>query len=192
MAQRVTELLLAWGDGDVSALDQLIPLVHAELRRIAARYLARERQGHTLQPTALVNELYLRLVDVERVRWQNRAHFLAVAARLMRRVLVDFARSRRYQKRGGGGERVAFHEALIVDVGRGHDLLALDDALDELARVDERQSQIVVMRFFAGLTVEEIAGVLGVSGATVMRDWKLAKSWLLRELDRTKPEATSQ
>jgi RNA polymerase sigma factor (TIGR02999 family) len=192
MAERVTELLLAWGDGDVSALDQLIPLVHAELRRIAARYLARERRGHTLQPTALVNELYLRLVDVERVRWQNRAHFLAVAARLMRRVLVDFARSRRYQKRGGGGERVPFHEALVVDVGRGHDLLALDDALDELARVDERQSQIVVMRFFAGLTVEEIAGVLGVSAATVMRDWKLAKSWLLRELDRTKPEATSR
>jgi RNA polymerase sigma factor (TIGR02999 family) len=138
--------------------------------------MARERLGHTLQPTALVNEVYLRLVEVERVRWQNRAHFLAVAARLMRRILVDFARSRRYQKRGGGGERVAFDEALIIDVGRGHDLLALDDALDELARVDDRQSQIVVMRFFAGLTVDEIAGVLGVSTATVMRDWKLAKS----------------
>jgi RNA polymerase sigma factor (TIGR02999 family) len=151
--------------------------------------MARERLGHTLQPTALVNEVYLRLVDVERVRWQNRAHFLAMAARLMRRVLVDFARSRRYQKRGGGGERVTFDEMLVVDVGRGHDLLALDDALDELARVDGRQSQIVIMRFFAGLTVEEIAGVLDVSAATVMRDWKLAKAWLLRELDRTAPEA---
>jgi RNA polymerase sigma factor (TIGR02999 family) len=189
MAQRVTELLLAWGEGDQSAFDQLIPLVHAELRQIAARCMARERLGHTLQPTALVNEVYLRLVDVERVRWQNRAHFLAMAARLMRRVLVDFARSRRYQKRGGGGERVTFDEMLVVDVGRGHDLLALDDALDELARVDGRQSQIVIMRFFAGLTVEEIAGVLDVSAATVMRDWKLAKAWLLRELDRTAPEA---
>jgi RNA polymerase sigma factor (TIGR02999 family) len=189
MAQRVTELLLACGDGDLSALDQLIPLVHAELRQIAARCMARERLGHTLQPTALVNEVYLRLVDVERIRWQNRAHFLAVAARLMRRILVDFARSRRYQKRGGGGQRVAFDEALVVDVGRGHDLLALDDALDELARVDDRQSQIVVMRFFAGLTVEEIAGVLEISPATVMRDWKLAKAWLLRELDRTNLEA---
>jgi RNA polymerase sigma factor (TIGR02999 family) len=189
MPQRVTELLLAWGEGDRSALNQMIPLVHAELRHIAARYMARERLGHTLQPTALVNEVYLRLVDVERVRWQNRAHFLAVAARLMRRILVEFARSRRCQKRGGGGEGVAFDEALVIDVGRGHDLLALDDALDELARVDDRQSQIVVMRFFAGLTVEEIAAVLGVSTATVMRDWKLAKSWLLRELDRTNPEA---
>ena len=190
MAPRVTELLLAWGEGDQSALNQLIPLVHDELRRIAARYMARERLGHTLQPTALVNEVYLRLVDVERVRWQNRAHFLAVAARLMRRILVDFARTRRYQKRGGGNERVTFDEALMIDVGRGHDLLALDDALDGLARVDDRQSQIVVMRFFAGLTVEEIAGVLGVSNATVMRDWKLAKSWLLRELDRTNQEAS--
>jgi RNA polymerase sigma factor (TIGR02999 family) len=189
MAQRVTELLLAWGDGDLSALNQLIPLVHAELRQIAARCMARERPGHTLQPTALVNEVYLRLVDVERVHWQNRTHFLAMAARLMRRILVDFARSRRYQKRGGGGERVTFDETLVVDIGRGHDLLALDDALDELARVDARQSQIVVMRFFAGLTVEEIAGVLGISAATVMRDWKLAKAWLLRELSRTNLEA---
>lgn len=185
MAQRVTELLLAWGDGDQTALDQLIPLVHAELRRIAARYMARERAGHTLQPTALVNEVYLKLVDVERVRWQNRAHFLAVAARLMRRILVDLARSRRYRKRGGGVEHVAFDETAVIDIGRGHDLLALDDALDGLARVDARQSQIVVMRFFAGLTIDEIAGVIDVSPATVMRDWKLAKSWLLRELDRT-------
>lgn len=185
MAQRVTELLLAWGDGDQTALEQLIPLVHAELRRIAVRYMARERAGHTLQPTALVNEVYLKLVDVERIKWHNRAHFLAVASRLMRRILVDVARSRRYRKRGGGAEHVAFDEAVLIDVGRGHDLLALDDALDELARVDGRQCQIVVMRFFAGLTNEEIASVLDVSPATVMRDWKLAKSWLLRELDRT-------
>ena len=188
MAQRVTELLLAWGEGDHAALEQLIPLVHAELRRIARRYMAGERRGHTLQPTALVNEVYLRLVDLERVRWQNRAHFLAVAARLMRRVLIDFARSRGYQKRGGDVERVAFDEALLVDVGRGHDLLALDEALDELARVDSRKSQIVVMRFFGGLSVEEVATVLNVSAATVTRDWKLAKSWLLRELDRTTTE----
>jgi RNA polymerase sigma factor (TIGR02999 family) len=187
MAQRVTELLLAWGEGDQAALEQLIPLVHAELRRIAARYMARERYGHTLQPTALVNELYLKLVDVERVRWQNRAHFMAVAARLMRRILVDFARSRRYRKRGGDIQHVSFDEAVVVDIGRGHDLLALDDALDELARVDARQSQIVVMRFFGGLSVDEVANVLNISPATVMRDWKLAKSWLLRELDRTRP-----
>ena len=188
MAQRVTELLLAWGEGDHAALEQLIPLVQAELRRIARRYMAGERRGHTLQPTALVNEVYLRLVDLERVRWQNRAHFLAVAARLMRRVLIDFARSRGYQKRGGDVERIAFDEALLVDVGRGHDLLALDEALDELARVDPRKSQIVVMRFFGGLSVEEVATVLNVSAATVTRDWKLAKSWLLRELDRTTTE----
>jgi RNA polymerase sigma factor (TIGR02999 family) len=185
MPQQVTELLLAWGDGDQGALDQLIPLVHAELRRIAARYMAQERPGHTLQPTALVNEVYLKLVDVERVRWQNRAHFLAVAARLMRRILVDFARSRRYRKRGGGVQHVAFDETAVIDIGRGHDLLALDDALDELARVDARQGQIVVMRFFAGLSIEEIAKVMDLSTATVGRDWKLAKSWLLRELDRT-------
>jgi RNA polymerase sigma factor (TIGR02999 family) len=188
MAQRVTELLLAWGEGDHAALEQLIPLVHAELRRIARRYMAGERRGHRLQPTALVNEVYLRLVDLERVRWQNRAHFLAVAARLMRRVLIDFARSRGYQKRGGDVERVAFDEALLVDVGRGHDLLALDEALDELARVDSRKSQVVVMRFFGGLNVDEVATVLNVSAATVTRDWKLAKSWLLRELDRTTTE----
>jgi RNA polymerase sigma factor (TIGR02999 family) len=189
MAQRVTELLLAWGNGDQAALEQLIPLVHAELRRIASRYMARERAGHTLQPTALVNEVYLRLVNVDRVRWENRAHFMAVAARLMRHILVDFARARRYQKRGGGKHVISFDETIVIDVGRGHDLLALDDALDELARVDARQSQIVIMRFFAGLTVEEVANVLDISVATVMRDWKLAKAWLLRELDRTKPEA---
>ena len=188
MARRVTELLLAWGEGDETALDQLVPLVHAELRCMAARYMAGERVGHTLQPTALVNELYLRLVDVDRVRWQNRSHFFAVAARLMRRVLVDSARSRGYQKRGGGAERVTFDEAIAIDIGRGHELLALDDALAALAQLSPRQSQVVEMRFFGGLSIEEIASVLGVSAATVMRDWKLSKSWLLRELDRPKPE----
>ncbi len=191
MARQVTELLLAWGEGDETALEQLVPLVHVELRRMAARYMAGERAGHMLQPTALVNELYLRLVDVDRVRWQNRAHFFAVTARLMRRVLVDFARSRGYRKRGGGAERVVFDEALVIDIGRGHELIALDDALAQLATISPRQSQIVEMRFFAGLSVEEIAGVLDVSAATVMRDWKLSKSWLLRELDRTTPDARS-
>jgi RNA polymerase sigma factor (TIGR02999 family) len=150
---------------------------------MARRYMARERGGHTLQPTALVNELYLRLVDVERVKWQNRAHFLAVAATLMRRVLVEFARARRSRKRGGRAEHVAFDEGLVIDVGRGHDLLALDEALEALARLNRRQGQIVEMRFFGGLTNEEIAAALGISAATVMRDWKLAKAWLLRELN---------
>ncbi len=174
--------------GDEHALEQLIPLVHAELRRMARRYMAGERRDHTLQPTALVNEVYLRLVDLERIHWQNRVHFMAVAARLMRRVLIDFARSRGYQKRGGDVQRVAFDECLAVDVGRGHDLLALDEALDELARIDSRKSQIVVMRFFGGLSLEEVAAVLDISAATVARDWKLAKSWLLLELDRTRTE----
>jgi RNA polymerase sigma factor (TIGR02999 family) len=189
MTRQVTELLLAWGDGDQAALEQLIPLVHAELRRIAARYMARERAGHTLQPTALVNEVYVRLVDVDRVKWQNRAHFLAVSSRLMRRILVDFARARGYQKRGAGVRHVPIDEGAIIDIGRGHDVLALDDALDALARVDARQTQIVVMRFFGGLTNDEIAGALGISAATVMRDWKLAKAWLLCELDRTRAES---
>ena len=191
MTRQVTELLLAWGDGDQSALEQLIPLVHAELRRIATRYMARERAGHTLQPTALVNEVYVRLVNVDRVKWQDRAHFLAVSSRLMRRILVDFARARGYKKRGAGVRQVPFDETGTIDVGRGHDVLALDEALDALARLNARQSQIVVMRFFGGLTNDEIAGALDISAATVMRDWKLAKAWLLRELDRTGTETGS-
>ena len=191
MTQQVTELLLAWGEGDQAALEQLIPLVHAELRRIAARYMARERAGHTLQPTALVNEVYVRLVDVERVKWQNRAHFLAVSSRLMRRILVDFARTRSYKKRGAGARHVPFDDTAIIDIGRGHDVLALDDALDVLARINARQSQIVVMRFFGGLTNDEIASALDISAATVMRDWQLAKTWLLRELDRTRTGSRS-
>lgn len=178
----VTQLLLAWGDGDESALTRLMPLVHGELRRMARRQMRRERDGHTLQTTALVNEVYLRLVDLSRVQWQDRAHFLAMSARLMRRVLVDHARSRGYLKRGGGAVRVSLTEALVVDDRRAPNLVALDDALDALAAVDERKSRVVEMRYFGGLSVAETAEALGVSPETVMRDWRLAKVWLLREL----------
>ena len=159
-----------------------MPLVHEELHRIARRHMGHERGGHSLQPTALVNEAYLRLIDVQRVRWQNRAHFFAMSARLMRRILVDFARSRRYQKRGGGGQKVSLDEGMLVGGEPGRDLVALDDALNQLAAVDSRKSQVIEMRFFGGLSVEETAEALSVSVDTVMRDWKLAKSWLLREL----------
>jgi RNA polymerase sigma-70 factor (ECF subfamily) len=178
----VTQLLLAWGQGDQGALAQLMPLVHDELRRLARRHMGHERPGHTLQATALVNEAYLRLVDVRQMRWQNRAHFFAMSARLMRRILVDAARVKGYQKRGGGAERVSFDEALIVSPERGDALVAVDDALHALAVVDARKSHVVEMRFFGGLSVEETAEALHVSVETVMRDWKLAKVWLLREL----------
>ena len=179
---QVTGLLLAWSKGDDAALEQLIPVVHAELRRIARRHIAGERVGHSLQATALVNEAYLRLVDVRRMKWQDRAHFFAMSARLMRRILVDFARSRGYQKRGGDVQKVSFDEGLVVSNERGTDLVALDDALTALAGVDVRKSQVIEMRFFGGLSVEETAEALHVSPETVMRDWKLAKAWLLREL----------
>lgn len=179
---QVTGLLLAWGQGDEAALTQLIPLVHDELRRIARRCMAGERAGHSLQATALVNEAYLRLVDVQHVDWQNRAHFLAMSARLMRRILVDVARSKRYQKRGGGAVRVTFDEALAVTNEPGQDLVALDEALQALATVDARKARVIELRFFGGLSVEETATVLAVSADTVMRDWKLGKAWLLREL----------
>ncbi len=179
---QVTRLLLDWGKGDQDALEQLIPLVHEELRRVARRYMAHERAGHTLQATALVNEAYLRLIDIRQVRWQNRAHFFAMSARLMRRILVDFARSRRYQKRGGGAQKVSLDEALMLCPERGTDLVALDDAVTALAAVDPRKARVVEMRFFGGLSVEESAEALHVSVDTVMRDWKLAKAWLLREL----------
>ena len=177
-----TSLLLAWGRGDQSALDQLMPLVEDELRRLARRHMARERAGHTLQATALVNEAYLRLIEVNQVQWQNRAHFFAMASRVMRRILVDAARARRYQKRGGGAERVSLDEALVVSSEPRHELIALDDALNALATFDVRKSQVVEMRFFAGLSVEETAEALHVSADTVMRDWRLARVWLLREL----------
>jgi RNA polymerase sigma-70 factor (ECF subfamily) len=168
----------------------LIPLVHAELRRLARRQMGRERQGHTLQATALVNEAYLRLIDIRQVRWQNRTHFFAVSARLMRRILVDFARSRLYQKRGAGAPKVSLDEALLVAPGRGKDLVALDDALLALSAFDPRKGQVVELRYFGGLSVEETAETLHVSPDTVMRDWKLAKVWLLRELGKApQPEA---
>jgi RNA polymerase sigma factor (TIGR02999 family) len=180
----VTDLLLAWREGDRAALDRLMPLVHGELRRIAQNRLRGERPNHTLQPTALVNEAYLRLVDLTRVRWQNRAQFFAVAARLMRRVLVDAARGKHAGKRGGGALRVTFDEALVPSHQGDHDLIALDDAMQELAEEDPRKCQVVELRFFGGLSVEETAIALGVSSDTVARDWKFAKAWLRGQLDR--------
>jgi RNA polymerase sigma factor (TIGR02999 family) len=180
-----TALLLAWNRGESDALDELMPLVYEELRRLAARYMKGERQHHTLDATALVNEAYLRLIDVQKVQWTNRAHFFAMAARLMRRILVDSARSRGYQKRGAGAPMLSLDEALIVPTEPEADLVALDDALTALAAVDERKSQVVEMRFFGGLSIEETAEALHVSRDTVKRDWKMAKLWLLRELGGT-------
>jgi RNA polymerase sigma factor (TIGR02999 family) len=182
----VTALLCAWREGDAGALGRLVPLVHDELRRRARNYMRGERPDHTLRPTALVNEAYLRLVDIRKVDWKDRAHFLAVAARQMRRVLIDSARARKYQKRGGGTPNVTFDEAFVV-VERGLDLEALDDALDALAIHDDRKARVVEMRFFGGLNNEEAAEALGVSTDTVMRDWQVAKLWLLRELKRERP-----
>jgi RNA polymerase sigma factor (TIGR02999 family) len=181
----VTGLLLAWGEGDRTALDRLIPLVHDELHRMAHRYMSGEREGHTLQTTALINEAYLRLVDSGRMHWQNRAHFFAVSAEVMRRILVDFARSRHYQKRGGNAVHLPLDQVLEVSPEREADLVALDEALIALAGIDQRKSKIVELRFFGGLSVKETAEVLKVSPETVMREWKLAKVWLLRELSKT-------
>ena len=180
----VTGLLLAWGEGDRTALDRLIPLVHDELHRMAHRYMSGEREGHTLQTTALINEAYLRLVDSGRMHWQNRAHFFAVSAEVMRRILVDFARSRHYQKRGGNAVHLPLDQAPEVSQEREADLVALDEALIALAAIDQRKSKTVELRFFGGLSVKETAEVLKVSPDTVMREWKLAKVWLLRELSR--------
>jgi RNA polymerase sigma factor (TIGR02999 family) len=178
--QQVTQLLVAWSNGDRAARDELMPLVYEELRRLAHRCMSRERPGHTLQTSALVNEAYLRLVDQKNVRWQDRAHFFGIAARLMRQVLVDYARKRRYAKRGGEARRVPLDEALVVSEERADEVVALDDALNSLAEIDPRQSQIVELRFFGGLSIEETAEVLAVSPGTVMRDWTLAKAWLRR------------
>jgi RNA polymerase sigma-70 factor (ECF subfamily) len=183
-SQGVTELLVALGRGDSSALDRLVPLVHDELRRLARRQMRREREGHTLQTTALVNEAYLRLIDLTRVTLQDRAHFFAISARLMRRVLVDHARARGSLKRGGDADIVSLDAAIGVALERPADLVALDDALSALSVVDSRKGQVVEMRFFCGFSVEETAEALSVSPETVMRDWRLAKVWLLRELQR--------
>ena len=181
----MTQLLLAWGEGEDGALEALTPIVYDELRRLARRSLAGERSAGTLQATALVHEAFIRLVDVRRVRWQNRAHFFAMAAKLMRRVLVDLARTRLAQKRGGHAKKVTLDEGLIVSSGQSGQVVAIDDALLELARVDARKARVVELRFFGGLSVEESAEVLKVSPETVMRDWKMARAWLLRELSES-------
>jgi len=181
IAADVSVLLRAWSDGDQNALDRLAPIVYDELRRLARHYLLRERSGHSLQATALVNEAYLRLVDYKRMRWQNRAHFFAVSAQLMRRILVDHAR-RHNLKRGGGVQHVALEDTAVVGGGRGENLVVLDDALHALARMDARKARVVELRFFGGLSVEETAEVLQVSPGTVMRDWSTARAWLYREM----------
>src|SRR6476660_4573593 len=177
----ITRLLTAWTDGDQSALEKLVPLVESELHRLAHHYMGRERPGHTLQTSALVNEAYVRLIDWQNVRWQNRAHFFAVSAQLMRRILVDFARSHSYQKRGGNVRPVTLDETDLVDA-KGTDMVALDEALKSLAELDARQSKVVELRFFGGLSNDEVAEVLNVSEGTVRRDWSLARAWLHREL----------
>jgi RNA polymerase sigma factor (TIGR02999 family) len=174
----VTQLLVAWGNGDQAALEQLMPLVYSELHRLAHRHIKKERPGHTLQTSALLNEAFLRLVDQRDVQWQGRAHFFSIAAQMMRRILVDYARSRRYAKRGGDAQQVSFDEELVVSRQLSADVLQLHDALNELATIDERKSKIVELKFFGGLSIEETAEVLGVSPGTVMRDWTLAKAWL--------------
>lgn len=182
--EEITQLLLAWGQGDQAALERLLPLVYEEMRQIAHHHMRRQRPDHTLQTTALVNEAYLRLVDAQRVQWQNRVHFFALAAQAMRHILVDLARARGNQKRGGGATQVALEEALIVSAERGADVLALDEALQTLAKLNARQSQIVELRYFGGLSEEETAAVLQLSPRTVRRDWSLARAWLYRELNR--------
>jgi RNA polymerase sigma-70 factor (ECF subfamily) len=181
-SRKVTDLLQAWGRGDEEALQKLIPLMYQELHAAARRYMACEKPGHTLQPTALIHETYLRLVDIRHVKWQDRAHFLAVCARLMRRILIDFARKRGYKKRGGAIIHVDFDELLVVSSHADTNLLAVDQALERLARVDARTSRVVELRFFGGLGVKETAEVMKISTDTVKRDWKFAKVWLLRDL----------
>lgn len=177
----ITALLKAWSDGDQAALEQLTPIVYKELHRLAGRYMKGERPGHSLQTTALVNEAYMRLVDYKRMEWQNRAHFFAVSAQLIRRILVEHAR-RRNLKRGAGFRHISLDEIAVTGSGRSADLVALDDAMKALARMDPRKERVVEMRFFGGLSVEETAEVLKVSSVTVMRDWSTAKAWLYREL----------
>jgi RNA polymerase sigma factor (TIGR02999 family) len=184
----VTQLLRAWGQGDEGALEQLAPLVEKELHRLAHKYMRGERPGQTLQTTALVNEVYLRLIDIQHVSWQDRAHFFAVSARIMRRILTDFARSRQYLKRGGGIFQVSWDEALAVSQEPDADIVALDDALNQLALLDQRKAQVVELRFFGGLSIEEAAEVLKISQQTVMRDWKFAKSWLMRALSEPRTQ----
>lgn len=178
----ISQLLLDWSGGDRAALDQLVPLVQTELRHLASRYMAKERKGHTLQTSALVNEAYLRLIDQNRVRWQNRSHFFAIASQLMRRIVIDYARAHTRDKRGGKAQRVSLDEAAQLPSQPASELIALDRALERLAAFDRRRSQVVELRFFGGLSVDEIAEALHVSRVTVMRDWKLAKAYLYRAM----------
>ena len=191
-APDVTELLAAWVDGDKTALDRLTPLVYAELRRLARHYMRREPAGHTLETTALVHEAYLRLVQQASTKWQNRAHFFAISSQLMRRILVDMARNRRAQRRGGGQVTFSLDEALTIPSARAKELVALDDALTQLEKLDERRCRVVEMRFFGGLSVEETASVLRISPDTVMREWKRARAWLQSEMTRAGGEQSGR
>ncbi|MGC2238169.1 MAG: sigma-70 family RNA polymerase sigma factor [Pyrinomonadaceae bacterium] len=182
---RITQMLKQWSEGNQQVLDQILPLVYEELRRQASRYLRREREGHTLQTTALINEAYLKLIDQKNVDWQNRSHFFAIAAQAMRRILVDYARERHREKRGGAAENLPIEEAaFVVSREKSVDLVALDEALTRLARFDERQARVVELRYFSGLSIDETAEVLNVSNVTVRRDWNLAKAWLHREISK--------
>jgi RNA polymerase sigma-70 factor (ECF subfamily) len=187
-SQDVSQLLVDWSNGDQAALDKLLPLVNNELRQLARRYMRRENPGHTLQTSALVNEAYLRLIDQKSVRWQNRAHFFGIAAQLMRRILIDHARSHHYAKRGGGALRVSLDEAAAVTEARAAELLAVDEALEKLTAMDARKGRIVELRFFGGLSLEETAEVLGISSPTVQREWRAAKAWLHRILSEGKDD----
>lgn len=178
----ITQLLLAWSDGDQTALEKLLPIVEKELHRIASRYMRKEHPGHTLQTTALVNEAYFRLIDQKNMRWQNRAHFFGIAAQFMRRILLNYARDRHRDKRGGKAVQVSLSEVAVVSIEKSDELIALDESLKRLAVIDERKCRVVELRYFGGLSVEETAEVLGVSPLTVARDWKMAKAWLAREI----------
>jgi len=179
----ITGLLVDWSNGDQSALDKLLPLVEKELHRLAHSYMRRESPDHTLQTTALVNEAYLKLIDQKKTRWQNRAHFFGIAARIMRRILMNYARDQQRLKRGGGAIQVSLSEVAVISLSKTTDLLALDEALERLAATDERKARVVELRYFGGLSVEETAEVLGISEITVLRDWKFAKAWLLRDIE---------
>lgn len=182
---KITQLLKDWNDGNQTALDKLMPLVYDELRRQASRYLRNERPGHTLQTTALIHEAYLKLVGINEIEWQNRNHFFAIAATAMRRILVDYAKERKREKRGGSAENLPLDEALFVSANeKSVDLIALDEALDRLARLDERQARVVELRYFSGLSIDETAEVLGIANSTVRLDWNLAKAWLKQEITK--------
>jgi RNA polymerase sigma factor (TIGR02999 family) len=185
--ERVTQLLINWRNGDKAAFDQLMPLVYEELRRLARRFMRKERRDHTLQTSALINEAYLRLVDHTAANWQNRAHFFAVAAQVMRHILIDHARNYKYEKRGGGAQKVPLDEAAVFSEERVAELVALDDALTSLSALDPRKSQIIELRFFGGLSIEETAEVMGLSPTTVQREWRSAKSWLQRFIEGKNP-----